>query len=291
MRLFSGLLVALQIGRSSVEAQVIGDLRLQELQSEVFGNTRTLRVLIPPGYDAPANRDRRYPVLYLNDGQNLFDSATAIFNPMEWRVDETVDSLVRAGAIAPLIVVGIDNAGRRGRAHEYLPYPDEYLSPPEPDPQGRRYPEFLAAEVIPFVNSHYRTLTGPEHTALGGSSYGALIATYSVIARPGVFGLLLVESPSFYVDSSRILTEAALVRSWPARVFLGVGTNEGGRPSCDPNEPGTPDIVQQVERLQGIITRAQPSSLVEIVVTPCAVHNEKAWAARLPAALAFLYRR
>lgn len=291
MRVFPALLLALQISSSSVEAQVIGDLRLEELRSEVFGNTRTLRVLLPPGYDQPANRDRRYPVLYLNDGQNLFDSATAIFNPMEWRVDETVDSLVRAGAIPSLIVVGIDNAGRRGRAHEYLPYPDEYLSPPEPDPQGRRYPGFLADEVIPFVNSRYRTLTGPENTALGGSSYGALIATYSVIARPGVFGLLLVESPSFYVDSSRILTEAALARAWPSRVFLGVGTNEGGQQSCDPHEPVTPEIVQEVERLQGIITTAQPSSLVEILVAPCAVHNEAAWAARLPAALGFLYRR
>lgn len=289
MRTLLSLLMGALIGRSAVQAQVTGDLRFHEFRSGVFGNTRTLRVLVPPGYDAPGNRNRRYPVLYLNDGQNLFDSATAIFNPMEWRVDETVDSLIRAGTIAPLIVVGIDNAGRRGRAHEYLPYPDEYLSPPEPNPQGKRYPEFLAGEVIPFVNSHYRTLTGPENTALGGSSYGALIATYSVMARPGVFGRVLVESPSFYVDSSRILTEAALVRSWPTRVFLGVGTNEGGRPACDPHSPRTPDIVQEVNRFRSIITAAQPSSRVEVVVVPCAVHDERAWAARLPAALAFLY--
>ena len=133
--------------------------------------------------------------------------------------------------------------------------------------------------------------TGPEHTALGGSSYGALIATYSVITRPGVFGLLLVESPSFYVDSNRVLTEAAQARSWPSRVFLGVGTNEGGQPACDSRDPRTPGIVQEVHRLQNIIAAAQPSTRVEVVVIPCAVHNEKAWAARLPAALTFLYRR
>lgn len=291
MRIFSSLALVLAAGPVAVSAQVTGDLRLHELKSAVFGNTRMLRVLVPPGYDDPAAAVRRYPVLYFNDGQNLFDSTSAVFNPMEWRVDETVDSLVRAGVIPPIIVVGIDNAGRRGRAREYLPYPDEYLSPPEPDPQGKRYPEFLAGEVIPFVNSHYRTLPGPENTALGGSSYGGLIATYSVIARPGLFGALLIESPSFYVDNSRVLTEAAQTRSWPSRVFLGVGTNEDGRPACDPKDPHTPGIVQEVHRLQSIITAAQPTTRIEVVVVPCAVHNEKAWAARFPFALTFLYGR
>src|SRR5579871_214668 len=73
---------------------VVGDLRLETLTSTVFGNTRYLRVLLPEGYDAPANRDLRYPVLYLADGQNLFDPAMSVFGPSEWRVDETVHELV-----------------------------------------------------------------------------------------------------------------------------------------------------------------------------------------------------
>ena len=287
-RVFALLLVGLT---TTSVAQVVGDLRLHELRSQVFGNSRTLRVLLPPGYDDPANATRRYPVLYLNDGQNLFDSATAIFNPMEWRADETVDSLVHAGAIEPLIVVGIDNAGRRGRAREYLPYPDEYLSPPEPDPQGRRYPAFLANEVMPFINTHYRIASGPDNIGLGGSSYGGLIATYAALALPGRFGRLLVESPSFYVDSTRILTAAQSVTSWPGRVFLGVGTNEGGSPNCDAASTAVPTIVQEVRQFERLIHQAEPGARVRVEVVPCAVHNEQAWAQRLPRALVFLFGR
>ena len=265
-------------------------LRLHEFHSTVFGNTRMLRVLLPPGYDAPENRNREYPVLYLNDGQDLFDSATAMFNPMEWQVDETVARLTAEHRIPPMLVVGIDNAGRRQRAHEYLPYPDEYLSPPDPSPQGARYPEFLVDEVMPFIRSHYRVRPGAANTALGGSSYGALVALYTVLARPGVFGQLLLESPSLYVDSTHILRDADHATKWPERVYLGVGTNEMGRPSCDPKATTDPEAVADVKALATVLRRAPEPPIVRVVVDPCAVHNEMAWARRLPGALTFLYR-
>src|SRR5829696_9076945 len=164
----------------SRQSAVVGDLRPHQFRSEVFGNTRTIRVLLPRGYDEPVNRKRRYPVLYLNDGQNLFDASTSVFNPLEWRVDETLARLVGAREVEPLIVVGVDNAGRGGRANEYLPYPDAYLRPPLPNPEGSKYPDFLLREVMPFVNGLYRTSTDPGETGLGGSSYGALIALYTV---------------------------------------------------------------------------------------------------------------
>src|ERR1700684_51714 len=88
---------------------VTGDLRLHEFHSRIFRNTRMLRVWLPPRYDAPENAARHYPVLYLNDGQNLFDRATA-FAGVEWQVDETADRLIRQEVIPPLIVVVIDNA-------------------------------------------------------------------------------------------------------------------------------------------------------------------------------------
>jgi predicted alpha/beta superfamily hydrolase len=269
---------------------VVGDLRLHELTSRVFENRRTLRVLVPRGYDAPENRDRRYPVLYLNDGQNLFDSATSTFNPMEWRVDESVDSLVAAGAIPPLIVVGIDNAGRGGRFHEYFPYVDAYLTPPDPDPQGRRYPEFLVDEVIPFIESRYRTMPGPAMRGLGGSSAGALAALYTAVARPGMFGRLLIESPSIYVDDARILREAESVGEWPARLYVGAGTNEGGQPECPTDAPDEPELVADVRRLERVLAGAgvHPTR-IHVEITPCGEHHEGAWAARLPTALSFLY--
>ena len=273
-------------------AGVVGDLRLVPFASRIFGNTRTLRVLLPPGYDSSENRSLRYPVLYLNDGQNLFDSSTAVLNSMEWRVDETVQAMMTAGQLPPLIVVGIDNAGRRDRFKEYFPWFDEYLTPPEPNPQGKRFPSFLIDEVLPFIEARYRVTRDPRRRVVGGSSAGALAALYAVVARPGVFGGLLVESPSLYVDNYHILTDAAAVPTWPRRVYLGVGTNESNSGQCDPNASAEPQLLQDVRRLIQTLERSGvDSSRTRLVVTPCGMHNEAAWAARLPTALSFLFPR
>src|SRR4029077_13891451 len=124
-----------------------GDLRLHEFPSRIFRNTRFLRVWLPPGYDDAENEGRYYPVLYLNDGQNLFESATA-FAGVEWQVDETADRLIREGVVPPLIVVGMDNTGK-DRIREYMPY--RSMHPRMLRVRGRYYPDFLMKEVMPFV--------------------------------------------------------------------------------------------------------------------------------------------
>ena len=269
---------------------VEGELRLHEFHSKTFQNARMLRVLLPDGYDAPENRDRRYPVLYLNDGQNLFDASTSVLNPMEWRVDETVHALVAGRTIPPMIVVGIDSAGRRARFKEYFPYVDQYLRPPEPNPQGKRYPAFLVDEVIPFIDDHYRVARDPAGRGIGGSSAGALAAIYAVVARPGVFGRLLVESPSIYVDEAHILRDASKVAAWPERIYLGAGTNERGQRTCDPNDHTDPELVRDVRRFERLLRDAHvDATRVHLTIVPCAVHDEAAWASRLPDALTFLY--
>jgi predicted alpha/beta superfamily hydrolase len=275
---------------------VVGDLRLHAFVSKAFGNSRYLRVLLPDDYDAPENQNRRYPVLYLADGQNLFDSATSVFAPSEWRVDETVHQLVADHRIPPLIVVGVDDAGRYARAHEYLPWPDtasKYGDPHyDPAPQGALYPEFLIGEVMPYINAHYRTLHDADHTGIGGSSYGALISTYVVMVRKGVFGMLLAESPTFNVSDDEIIHEAESASSWPHRVYLGVGTNEGAAPDCHPDKvpEGTAYMVTNVHRVESLLRNAGlDSTRLRVVVTPCATHTHGAWAARLPAALTFLF--
>jgi predicted alpha/beta superfamily hydrolase len=250
-----------------------------------------IRVLLPPGYNEPANIKRQYPVLYLNDGQNLFDATTSVFNPLEWEADEALDHLIKAQEIDPLIVVGVDNAGRRDRANEYLPYPDAYLRPPLPTPHGSRYPDFLIREVMPLINQHYRTKRGAEHTGLGGSSYGALIALYTVITRPDIFGRLLLESPSLYVSDVQILKASRNIRRWPTKVYIGVGTNEGGRTDCrsgDWNQEAVQDVLKLKQRLDAAGLGA---TRLKVVIDECAVHNEAAWAKRLPEALKFLYSR
>src|SRR5262249_36959114 len=128
-------------GADERRCSVIGDLEIRPFSSAVFPGSRNLRVLLPQRYRTSPTQ--HYPVLYLNDGQNLFDTCTSIFGNNEWRVDEIVSRLSEEGTITPLIVVGVDNGGRQLRAKEYLPWGDETLHPPVSDPQGALYPKFL----------------------------------------------------------------------------------------------------------------------------------------------------
>jgi imidazolonepropionase-like amidohydrolase/enterochelin esterase-like enzyme len=268
---------------------VVGTLRLDTLESRAFGNRRLLRVLLPAEYYDPQSRQRRYPVLYLNDGQNLFDSATAVFSPAEWRVDEAVDSLARLGAVEPLIIVGVDNAGRSGRAHELLPFPDKFLSPPDSAPQGALYPAFLVDEVLPFIERRYRAVPDAARRGLGGSSYGALAALYAASVRPGVFGRLLLESPSFYV-ADRQIERVVGRRRWPAeRLYLGVGTNEVGG-ECGDTSAAQVEAVDGVRRMARLLgSRGVGANSLRVVIESCAGHSEAAWAGRFPDALRYLY--
>jgi predicted alpha/beta superfamily hydrolase len=265
-----------------------GRLEVIDFESRVFGNTRKLRIWLPGGYDDTGNREHVYPVLYLNDGQNIFDGATAAFGS-EWKADETATELLRSGRAQAVVIVGIDNAGRQ-RAREYLPWPDQSYSPPEPNPQGSRYAEFLSNEVLPFVEQRYRIARQREGRALGGSSYGALITMHVALTRPELFSRFLLESPSFYVDSAHILRDARATKLSMDRVFLGVGTNELARPNCG-EHPDNVEAVNNVRELVAILARAglREGDQTMLVVEQCAVHNEGAWAGRFPAALEFLF--
>jgi len=257
-----------------------GDLRLHEFRSRIFQNTRFLRVWLPPAYDDAANAGRRYPVLYLNDGQNLFESATS-FNGVEWQVDETADRLIREGAIPPLIIVGIDNTGK-ARIREYMPH--RSLNPIMLRVQGTRYPAFLFKEVIPFMARNYRVAEGPENTGLGGSSLGALIALYTAAVRPGAIGRLLLESPSLWASNRQLIRQSRGVKRWPERVFLATGTAEAGRKDKDQS------MVDDVRELAAILGRAGlDETRLRLVIEEGASHHESHWARRFPAALAFLF--
>ena len=257
-----------------------GDLRLHEFHSRIFRNTRFLRVWLPSGYDDSENSNRRYPVLYLNDGQNLFEPATS-FNGVEWQVDETADRLIREGAIPPMIIVGMDNAARE-RIREYMPH--RSLHPVMLRVYGTRYPSFLFKEVIPFMTRNYRVSTEPENTGLGGSSLGALIALYTVAVRPGAIGRLLLESPSLWASNRQLIRQSRAVKRWPERVFLATGTAEAGRKDKDQS------MVDDVRELASILRRAGlDDQRLKLVVDEGASHHESAWARRFPDALSFLF--
>jgi predicted alpha/beta superfamily hydrolase len=254
-----------------------GNLWLHELNSRIFGNTRLLRVWLPPDYDGWGAV--RYPVLYLNDGQNLFDPATA-FAGVPWQVGETATRLIAEQKIRPLIIVGIDNTKKRVR--EYIPYKSQ--DPKVLYAKGKCYPDFLRREVMPLIEEHYSVLKGPENTGLGGSSLGGLITLYTQLAAPGVFGRLLIESPSLFVANRKMLDECRRFRNWPPRVYLGMGTREVGNAEKDER------IVGDVRELEAILREAGLNEQrLEVRVEEGAPHSESAWAARFPEALEFLF--
>jgi predicted alpha/beta superfamily hydrolase len=255
-----------------------GNLWLHELRSRIFGNTRLLRVWLPPDYDGWGAT--RYPVLYLNDGQNLFDPLTA-FAGVHWQVGETATRLIAEKKIPLLIIVGIDNTGKN-RAREYLPYKSR--DPKVLIVQGTSYPDFLRREVMPLIEERYAVLKGPENTGLGGSSLGGLITLYTQLAAPGVFGRLLIESPSLFVGNRKILAECRKFRAWPARIYLGMGTREVGNAEKDAK------AVEDVRTLASILREAGLGERrLRVRIEEGAAHSESAWAARFPEALEFLY--
>jgi enterochelin esterase-like enzyme len=254
-----------------------GNLWLHELRSDVFGNTRLVRVWLPPDCDGWGAT--RYPVLYLNDGQNLFEAATA-FAGVHWQVGETAARLIAEQKIRPLIIVGIDNT--KNRASEYIPYKSK--DPRVLNAKGKRYPEFLQREVMPLIEERYSVSKGPENTGLGGSSLGGLITLYTQIAAPGVFGRLLIESPSLFVANRKILLDCGQVRNLPTRTYLGMGTNEVGNAEKDAK------IVEDVRELDAILRSAGlDDTRLKVRIVEGATHSEAAWAARFPEALEFLY--
>jgi len=280
---------------SKCTSTATGDLEIRDFHSTIFHNDRKLRVLLPQGYHGQKNAQTKYPVLYLNDGQNLFDVCTAMFGPKEWKVDETASRLIAEGKVEPLIIVGIDNAGRHekerlqeeplvgSRPDEYLPFPDEGLDPPLPVVHGENYPSFLTREVMPFIEKNYRVKTGPENTGLGGSSYGGLITFYVALHTPDVFGRVLIESPSLGVKDFAVIKEAANHKDWPSRIYFGGGTEES--PPDDPEPFPQTEITKAVKLLQA--NGVSPDKIL-VNMTP-GQHDDDAWAARFPTALIFLF--
>ena len=277
-------LAAASVARAAdCKSTVNGDLRVHSVTSKIFNNTRSIRVLLPPGYGAAENSSKRYPVLYMLDGQNLFDACLSDVSHAEWQVDETVYRLIREKAIPEIIVVGIDNAGVK-RAYEFLPYRDSINPDMEQEPAGKSFPDFLAGEVMPFVNGQYRTLTGHDNTALGGSSYGGVATLYALMARPMTFGYGLIESPSIWVGMGQLIRDTSPLVAFPRKVFMAFGSEEISQGSAERQVQGFFATVVGNFKAAGY-----DDSNFRYVYEQGAKHTESAWAKRLPDALKFLF--
>ncbi len=265
------------------ENTVVGWLDVIPFTSQIFHNTRMLRVWVPGNYLSPHNAHRKYPVLYMQDGQNLFDKATAFAG--EWQMDETADHLIGSFQIGQMFIIGIDNTGET-RSTEYLPYPDSHNphSPGAKETRGTDYARMVVTEVMPFLQKRYRIATGPVNTGIGGSSYGAVAALYAALKYPGVFGHLLIESPPLWIGDGELLKDIEKARALPQKIYIGVGTSE----SSDPKESG--EEVQEVRDLEKLLhAKGLGPTRLKVVVQEGAKHNEAAWSSRLPEAMLFLY--
>jgi predicted alpha/beta superfamily hydrolase len=252
-----------------------GELRKHAgFRSKHLEAERDVLVFLPPGYETDARR--RYPVLYLHDGQNLFDGATSYVPGQQWRLGETAQALINAQSIEPVIAVGIYNAGVR-RVDEYTPTPcARFKAGGKADLYGR----MIVEELKPFIDSHYRTLPDAARTGLGGSSLGGLVSLYLGLRHPGVFGRLAVLSPSVWWDNRAILRDVeSLGSKTHARIWLDMGTHEGANTTRD----------ARLLRDALVEKGWQLGQDLEYFEAEGARHDEHAWAARVGPVLRFLF--
>lgn len=259
-----------------------GDIRTHKnFHSNILNNDRDVIVYLPAGYDA--TKRTRYSVFYMHDGQNLFDGATSFIPGQEWRVDEIAQSLIAARKIEPLIIVGVYN--NKDRINEYTPAADaKYKMGGKADLYGR----MLVEELKPFIDSHYRTKKGAEHTGLGGSSLGGLASLYLALKYPKVFGRVAVVSPSVWFANKQIVHYVeALPKKPNVRIWMDMGTKEGRTPE------EAQQTVNDARLLQKTLVKKgwRVGRDLKYFEAEGAEHNEAAWAARVEAILAFLFPR
>ncbi|HEX6814481.1 MAG TPA: alpha/beta hydrolase-fold protein [Gemmatimonadaceae bacterium] len=231
-------------------------------------------VHLPLGYETGAAA--RYPVLYMQDGQNLFDAAASFAG--EWRMDETSDALAREGVIRQPIIVGVYNAGAY-RVDEYTPTRDAAR---RAGGKALLYGRMLVEELKPFIDDTYRTLPGAADTGLGGSSLGGLVSLYLGLIHPTVFGMLAVLSPSVWWDNRFIVRRIRGLRAKPSsKIWLSTGTAEGD------------GVVEAARRVRGaLLTKGWTLGIdLAYLEVDGAPHNEAAWAGLVAPMLRFLFPR
>ncbi len=260
----------------ALEHTITGDVRTHEnFHSRFLAHDRTIVVYLPPGYDEQAGD--RYPVLYLHDGQNVFDRATSFGE--EWHADELAQELITAGAIAPVIIVGIYNTGEH-RVDEYTPTVVREEGPVGRGGLADAYGKMLIEELKPFIDRTYKTLPSAASTALGGSSLGGLLTLHLGLRYPTAFSRLALLSPSVWWDNKMVLAEVeALPRKLPQCIWLDAGVREG-----------TETIANARALRDALLAKGwELDKDLAYFEAPEGEHNEQSWGARFGDVLKFLF--
>lgn len=243
---------------------VTGDVLIREgVYSPQLNNNRDVLVYLPPSYGA-----RRYPVIYMHDGQNLFDAVTSFAG--EWGVDETLEALSEEGIEA--IVVGIPNYGKQ-RIREYNPFDNRRFG----RGRGELYLRFIVETLKPDIDRTFDTLPDRAHTGILGSSMGGLISLYGFLRYPAVFGFVGAMSPAFWIAAQEMTTLIEHSPRLPGKIYLDMGRHEMQRKTG--YLPVVPGIAGQLK---------EKGFNVLYVEDQEGRHLEADWRRRLPDALRFL---
>lgn len=265
-----------KINYSKISGQFLELHKFKNFHSTHLSNKRDLIVYLPPHYRW--EQQRSFPVLYMQDGQNLFEPETSYIAGNYWRVGETAQTMIEANKIEPMIIVGIYNTGLH-RIIEYTPTKDSHH---KQGGQAEAYGRFLVDEVKPFIEGRYRTLAGPENTALGGSSLGGLVTLYLGLRYPHIFGKLAVISPSIWWDNGVMLHYIQQLASKPKlQMWLDMGTRESKHGISDVR--GLRDLL--------LVKGWQLNKDLKYYEARGGKHDEITWAKRMPMILKYLFEK
>ncbi len=241
-----------------------------------LNRTRKIWLYLPPDYKTG---NKNYPVIYMHDGQNLFDDTTSFSG--EWQVDETLDKLYQENGFG-VIVIGIENGGMK-RLDEYSPWEHEKYGGGE----GEQYVEFIVETLKPFVDKNYRTKSDVKNTAIIGSSMGGLISFYAVLKYPTVFGMGGIFSPSFWFSNQSFEFAKTNENLKQTKLYFLAGANEDDNESFKGISKTAQDIYKMDQLLKEQKFNINNST---IKVVPSGKHNEKLWRENLEEALLWLFK-
>jgi metallo-beta-lactamase class B len=249
----------------------------EEFQMPELGRSRRIWIYLPPGYSSNASR---YPVLYMHDGQNVFDNATSFVG--EWGVDETLDSLNSLGD-KDVIVVAVDH-GDSKRFDEYSPWKNAKYGGGE----GDRYVDFLVKTLKPYIDSHYRTLPDRLNTGVAGSSMGGLISLYAILKYPDVFSRAGIFSPAFWVapEAYKFVASSGGVRP-DSRLYFVIGAQE-----AQDSTEALAYVKGQEQMVDSLVAHGlRRGSNIVAVTRADGKHSEWFWRREFPLAYKWLFSR